>query len=259
MNGFDLTILQFFNRPGFHSPALDTFAAKIAANLLLKGGVVLAVIWALWFSKPARAADSAVGAGEAADGEATVDRIRRLILLGFVGTFLALALARGASKMFPASARPLNYPELFTIPASADTTTNPFFINDNSFPSDHAALFYALATTIFLVSPRTGSIMFVYVTLVVVVPRLYLLLHYPSDIIAGAILGVACVMIASVAGTATTLGRTLLRRVYRWSVSHAPTFYAALFLWSFSIAELFDSIRRLAQIGPLLKALVARH
>ena len=80
----------------------------------------------------------------------------------------------------------MNHRALFTIPDSPDDTKNGgFFINDNSFPSDHAGLFYALATTIFLVSRRTGIIMFIYVTLVVIVPRLYLLLHYPTDIMAG--------------------------------------------------------------------------
>jgi undecaprenyl-diphosphatase len=101
--------------------------------------------------------------------------------------------------------------------------------------------------------------MIVYVTIAVMVPRMYLLLHFPTDIIAGGIIGSACVMIASIAGGATRFGRMLVDRLYAWSMAHAPTFYAAMFIWSFEVAELFDSVRRLAQIGPVLKALVAAH
>ena len=49
------------------------------------------------------------------------------------------------------------------------TTTN-WFVNDSSIPSDHAALFYALATTIFLVSRRAGVFMFIYATVVIMTP-----------------------------------------------------------------------------------------
>lgn len=256
MNGFDQAILEFLNRPALHSQALDLFAVKITSNLLLKGGVVLAVIWALWFSRSTSGANGADGANAAAPD---VARRRRTILVGFAGTFVALAVARGLSVMFPSRARPVNYSDVFTVPDGVDTSKTNFFINDNSFPSDHAALFYALATTIGLISPRRGIAMMLYVTLMVMLPRVYLLLHYPTDMIAGGIIGCACVLILSTAANVTALGRGLVNRVYAWSIAHAPSFYAAMFLWSFEVAELFDSVRRLAQIGPVLKALVASH
>lgn len=253
MNGFDRVILEFLNRPALHSAALDFLAMKIATNLLVKGGVALAVIWWLWFSKP-------IGARAATDMElsAASARVRRLILIGFAGTFVALALARGANVMFPSRARPINHSDIFRLPVSTDTSSNSFFINDSSFPSDHAALFYALATTIYLVSRRAGVLMLIYVTLAIVLPRMYLLLHYPTDIIAGGIIGSVCVVIASLIGGATRTGRALVERLLGWSVQHAPSFYAVMFLWSFSIAELFDSLRKLAHIGPVLRAIAMR-
>jgi undecaprenyl-diphosphatase len=254
MNGFDRVILQLFNHHALHSPALDLFAVKVTSNLLLKGGVVLAVIWALWFSRRGSASPAETNGHDPA-----IARRRRAILIGFAGTFIALALARGSSVMFPSRLRPVNYDTLFTIPNGVDTSANNFFVNDNSFPSDHAALFYALATTVFLVSRRNGVVMIAYVTVVIMFPRMYLLLHYPTDIFAGGIIGCACVILASLAGTATAIGRGLVNRVYGWSLAHAPSFYAAMFLWSFEIAELFDSVRRLAQIGPMLKALTSSH
>ncbi|CAN5400443.1 hypothetical protein BH09PLA1_BH09PLA1_36710 [soil metagenome] len=254
MNGFDRVILEFLNRPAFHSPSLDLLAIKISTNLLLKGGVVLAAIWWLWFARPRNR--FALGS---LDVDSSIARTRRLIIMGFAGTFVALALARGSSVMFSSRPRPLNQSNVFQIPEGVDTGSKSFFINDSSFPSDHAALFYALATTILFVSRPVGVAMFMYVTLIIMVPRLYLLLHFPTDILAGGILGTACVILLSTIGSVTVVGRSLVQRAFGWSVTHQATFYAAMFLWSFSIAELFDSLRKLANLGPILRMLASHH
>jgi hypothetical protein len=56
----------------------------------------------------------------------------------------------------------------------------------SSFPSDHACLFFALATGLCLISPVIGGLALLHASLIVSLPRIYLGLHYPTDVLAGA-------------------------------------------------------------------------
>lgn len=60
-----------------------------------------------------------------------------------------------------------------------------------SFPSSHAATCFAVATAIFLFHKRLGIIAYIYAALVAF-SRMYLYVHYPSDIVGGTALGIAC-------------------------------------------------------------------
>src|SRR5260370_9850419 len=64
----------------------------------------------------------------------------------------------------------------------------------NSFPSDHAAIFFALATVILINHRFLGLIAFFWATTVCLL-RIYLGYHYPSDLIAGAGLGIFTVIL----------------------------------------------------------------
>jgi undecaprenyl-diphosphatase len=63
----------------------------------------------------------------------------------------------------------------------------------SSFPSGHAITSFALAFAVGALWPRTRAVMLIY-ALVVVATRLVLLAHHPSDVTAGAILGVVGAM-----------------------------------------------------------------
>ncbi len=58
-----------------------------------------------------------------------------------------------------------------------------------SFPSGHATAAFALAFAVSAVWPRTRMVMFVY-AVVIAASRLVLLAHHPSDVVAGALVGV---------------------------------------------------------------------
>jgi membrane-associated phospholipid phosphatase len=62
-----------------------------------------------------------------------------------------------------------------------------------SFPSGHAITAFALAFAVSAVWPRTRIVMFVY-ALVIVATRLVLLAHHPSDVVAGALVGIVGAM-----------------------------------------------------------------
>ncbi len=65
----------------------------------------------------------------------------------------------------------------------------------SSFPSGHAANTFGAATVLFLAQRRLWSLGFV-VALLVGLSRVYVGVHYPSDVLGGAVLGVLCGTVA---------------------------------------------------------------
>lgn len=59
----------------------------------------------------------------------------------------------------------------------------------SSFPSGHATLFFALATAIYLYDKRAGAVFFV-LAVIIALSRIVAGVHYPGDILAGAVIGV---------------------------------------------------------------------
>ena len=61
--------------------------------------------------------------------------------------------------------------------------------NEYSFPSGHAAFFFAFATAIYFFNKRWGAWFFI-AAILISISRVVAGIHYPSDIVAGAIVGV---------------------------------------------------------------------
>ena len=77
---------------------------------------------------------------------------------------------------------------------------------DPSFPSDHAAAAFAIAFAVFAFW-RRGGYAFLATALLIAVSRIALGLHYPSDVIAGALVGWAAALVV------TRLGRPWIERL----------------------------------------------
>lgn len=63
-------------------------------------------------------------------------------------------------------------------------------LSDYSFPSGHTFASFAAATALFLHHHKEGTAAFI-LAITIAFSRLYLYVHFPSDVLAGAILGVA--------------------------------------------------------------------
>ncbi len=84
---------------------------------------------------------------------------------------------------------------------------------DPSFPSDHAAAAFAIAFAVLFCSRRAGAGFLVVATLIALT-RIALGLHYPSDVIAGAIVGWAsATLVVHAGGTWLVRAVALLSRL----------------------------------------------
>jgi undecaprenyl-diphosphatase len=93
----------------------------------------------------------------------------------------------------------------------------------------------------------------VWTVLIICVPRVYLGYHFPSDFVAGAILGVVLMIVLC-----RLIGRMRLPdRVVDFAAVH-PVFYAIAFVLTFELALLFADLRHLMldviRLGHMLVA-----
>ena len=61
--------------------------------------------------------------------------------------------------------------------------------NSSSFPSGHAAFFFALSTIVYLYNKKAGILFFI-ASFLICLARVFVGIHWPSDVLAGAIVGV---------------------------------------------------------------------
>jgi undecaprenyl-diphosphatase len=211
----DYPVVLWINGIATHSALFDHLALALTSLYLLIGAVLVAGIWFVWFDAPEPLA-------------------RARVMTGVFAACLAALVSRCVQPVLPPHPRPLVDPALpFKVPLGVDTAS---WNEWNSFPSDTAALLFGLAMVITLIRPRVGLIAFAW-ALVVCSARVYDGLHYPTDILAGAGLGVAVVCILQ--------HQAILRLcvpVVQWADRRAGIFYAGAFLVSYAIADTFDDV-----------------
>lgn len=224
MNSFDTGVLSFFNQFSRKSQVFDHVVVFLQDASLLKAGVLIAVLWWFWFDPR------------------DTGKNRASILSTLTATAVAILLARGLANLLPFRARPMNVEELhFTLPLGM----KPGSLEDwSSFPSDHATMFFALVTGIFILSKRLGVLSFFWVVVVVILPRLYIGIHFPTDILAGAVLGVFITWLAH----REFIRNPLARIGTAWVEKHPASFYMCFFLATYQFVVLFDDLRDLAKI-----------
>ena len=228
--GLDLALLQRVNA-WCGNWALDRIAGFEERNFLLKGGILLSAYWWFWFHGEDRRRLSN----------------RRIIVEALIGTILALVLNRGLLSALPFRARPMYTPDIGYHAPSLDLDYN--MEAWSSFPSDSATFWFALSFGLFRLSRPLGVFCMLYSAAWMCLARLYLGVHYPSDLVVGALIGVIGVWLTSRALAGR--GDRRMRRLMDWLAAaerRAPHwFYAIAFLISFELTMIFNDVRALAR------------
>lgn len=230
----DFKLVEFINGFAQQNWIFDKIISDITHMPLIKGGVFVAALWWMWFSTKTPQRLSAEGN-------------RMFVVRSIVGGFVAIALGRCLQQAMPERLRPMHNPQQlgFQLPYGE----NPGSLQDwSSFPSDHATLFFALSTAIFLWSRAWGAVAFLWSLVIVCMPRIYMGYHYPSDIVIGAVLGVSTmVVVHRIAVPSRTFDV-----IKRYEAAYPAAFYAFAFVITYQIATLFDDVRQLGSAALIV-------
>jgi membrane-associated phospholipid phosphatase len=222
MNAFDEQILRFLNAFAQQSSLLDRGVWLLANGTLAKATFVGAFLWYPWLAKGEQGRKN-----------------REIIVATVFGCFVSIALCLVLQKLLPYRVRPVQNLTLGFLPPLGQEPLKDW---PSAFPSDHAMLFATLATAAWFISRPLGMASHVFAFLFIGMPRVYLGLHHPTDVLAGAALGIA---------VAVAVNRPALReRLARWPLrlheSHPGLVAACLFLLFVQISSVFWEARVVA-------------
>ena len=199
---------------------LDRLVNDLVATALPTGGVLVAALCWVWFE---------------AD-ETGVQAHRRTIVTALLAVMVVVGAVWLLKAALPFRHRPLNDPDLgLRVSFGVDPSLN----YSSTFPSGHTAFFFALSVPLWMRSRWLGSAAVVWTSLTVCLPLLYRGEHWLSDIVAGAVVGVALMLLLC-----RLIGATgLPDRVIRFSETHPSAFYTIAWLFALEIAELFGDVQ----------------
>ncbi len=227
MGSFDSSIISFFNQFAQRSYTFDQIVVFLSDSHLLKGGVFAMLFWWLWF-RPQK------------DGKSEHDGMHARVMTMIVACFIAVFAVRILAVSTPFKIRPIHNRDLaFVVPHDMDSEILQTW---SSFPSDHAAMFFALAVSLWFVSRSLGILSLIYVAVVICAPRVYLGLHYPTDIIAGTAIGIAVAWVVNIKVIRSLIGLF----TSNWLRLHPASFYAFFFFITFQVAVIFDDVYEIA-------------
>ena len=170
---------------------------------------------------------------------------RAIVLRGMAGIFLAFFSGRILQVGLPLRMRPMHDAALGL--AQPAFTSHEMLGGWSSFPSDHAAIFGAAVCMVFAVSRPLGVLATLHVIILVLLPRLYVGVHYPTDLIGGFLLGVAGGLAALTLGPCP--GARLAAAGQRFAERYPALFHTAAVIFLIQLSELFHEAREYASVA----------
>ncbi|WP_196237341.1 phosphatase PAP2 family protein [Bradyrhizobium elkanii] len=218
----DQYLLGLLNNVAHRSSIFDAAVRFVADQAVLKGALLTSLLWLAWFQRD--------------PGQ----KLRRsLVISTLAATIASLLLAKIIRFYLPFRLRPIQDPAVgFTLPHHV---TSESLWNWSSFPSDTAAFGFALSVGVLMIWRRWGWFAILYSLVVICIPRVYLGYHYPSDIVAGALIGSVVTLIMG----HDKIRIPLSRRLLLWSDDYPGAFYCAFFLVTYEVAAVFENARQI--------------
>ncbi|MCO4893294.1 phosphatase PAP2 family protein [Cupriavidus sp. WGtm5] len=222
MNVFDSSIIHFLNQFSFRWPVFDHGVMAFTQFYMLRGLPMVALLWWVWFR----------------DGT-DKQRDREIVTATVVAAFCALLLGRLLANWLPFRVRPMANPDVgLRFLLASDDGMRTW----SSFPSDHAMMWCAVATGVMVAARWLGLLALAYAVLLISMARIFVGLHYPTDVIAGALLGMlSCLLL-----TRPPLRARIAAPFLFLSDRYRGLFHVGMFLLSFGLITNFDEVRTVA-------------
>jgi undecaprenyl-diphosphatase len=163
---YDYSILMFINGFSGYFSWLDMLVTSFSKYGPLIFGLYLMV---LWFT---------------GKSQEEITKNRRQALYAFTAALLALGINQVIGFMWFRNRPYVDHSVHRLLPVTTDA----------SFPSDHAAGGFSIASSILFERSFSGTVLFVFASLLAV-SRVYAGIHYPSDILGGMVVGLVSSMI----------------------------------------------------------------
>jgi undecaprenyl-diphosphatase len=216
----DLTLFHFINRFCGQILALDHIANRLE-SAELKGLAFSGTFGVLWFQSTK-----------------TQNQRRQTLVLTLIALVLAIVVSRLFADLLPFRQRPMFIPNIGYRAPLYDIGS--YFEDWSSFPSDTAALVFAMATGFWLVSRWWGVIWFCF-AIASLGARVYFGLHYPGDVLAGALIGIGITLAINNSFIRAHVASPMVAFAER-----APgVYYGLLFPYIYEVSSLFNFTRGL--------------
>ncbi|HLZ02853.1 MAG TPA: phosphatase PAP2 family protein [Bradyrhizobium sp.] len=214
--GLDVSIFHALNDLCGASPTLDRIVVHME---VLKGSIFMGIVGLLWYWP-----------------DKEMPRRRQVIITIILAVAVALIANRVLSILLPYRERPM-----YGIGANAPSFEwHADLEHWSSFPSDNATYLFAIAAGFWLISRWCGLLFGVFAALASLA-RVYLGIHYPSDILTGALLGIA----TSVVINRDWVRRRLASPLLALEPRYPPYFYGLFFLALAELSAGFPNARRI--------------